>query len=161
MKLKHILAVAIVFIIIGSMLVWSLFDDPAPDIDEQVPPTNGKQENTNEPTEKSNANIIVSTPVDNDTVNQSFQVQGSARVFENVVSYRVKNFTTGTVLVSGTTTADASDVGQFGTFTITIKLPESTALQKDTPLQLEVFQASAKDGSDSDKVTIKLKFQEM
>jgi hypothetical protein len=39
MKLKHILAIILVIVIIGSMLLWSLLGDPAPDIDEQTVPT--------------------------------------------------------------------------------------------------------------------------
>jgi hypothetical protein len=38
MKWHHVLLVIIVFIIIFSMLVWTLFDDPAPNIDQNVAP---------------------------------------------------------------------------------------------------------------------------
>lgn len=38
MKWHHILLVVLIFIIIFSMLVWTFFDDPAPDIDETPVP---------------------------------------------------------------------------------------------------------------------------
>lgn len=153
--------IAILVIIIIGILAWS-FSHQAPSHpqpNDSTPTPQQTQSSTPTPVGKSSQNITVRTPQDNDTVGLSFQVTGIARVFENVVSYRVRNKATNAVIVSGTTTADAKDVGQFGPFTITVIMPEETNLHDDDKLQLEVFQTSPKDGSDTDVVTIPLTFQ--
>lgn len=98
-------------------------------------------------------NIKVTSPRPNESVNFTFVIAGRARVFENVVSFRVKD-KSGTILVAGTTNANAPDIGQFGDFskqvTVTTAAPSGT---------VEVFQASARDGSDQDLVTIPVLFR--
>jgi hypothetical protein len=98
-------------------------------------------------------NIIVTAPQENDVVGLNFQVTGEARVFENVVSYRLRD-ADGSVLAESVTEAKSSDVGQFGPFVI--DLDASTAKGKKGTL--EVFQSSAKDGSEVDKVTVHVVF---
>ena len=128
--------------------------------DTQTSPTPSRsQENPTQSPEKE-ANITVSEPRDNDTVGRSFIVQGEARVFENVVSYRVKNQKNGNIIVQGNTMANSPDTGQFGDYTITVTIPEDYVLATNDIIVLEVYQASAKDGSDIDKVTIPLIFKE-
>lgn len=97
------------------------------------------------------ANIEVSSPLSQETVGNPIHVTGQARVFENVVSWRLKD-DTGTVLVSGTTEAAALDMGLFGPFDFWITIPEVSSPN----LILEVYQASAKDGSDTDLVSVPL-----
>ena len=54
--------------------------------------------------------------------------------------------------------ANAPDTGQFGPFNVPVTL--SGNLQSNDHLTLEVFQYSAKDGSEIDKVVIPLIYRE-
>jgi hypothetical protein len=102
------------------------------------------------PTESEN--IKVTSPIPGAEVGGQMTLRGEARVFENVVSYRVKD-ETGKVVTSGTVMANAPDTGQFGPFEKEITFTKPVG----TKLSLEVFQASARDGSDTDKVILKLR----
>jgi hypothetical protein len=101
-------------------------------------------------TPSASGNIEVLIPRVSDEVESGFTVRGNARVFENVVSIRLSD-DQGNVLVQTTAYANAPDTGQFGPF--------EKMLEYDTDASkgvLEVYQASAKDGSEIDKVTIPL-----
>ncbi|MFO0704742.1 MAG: Gmad2 immunoglobulin-like domain-containing protein [Candidatus Andersenbacteria bacterium] len=98
-------------------------------------------------------NISVTSPAPLDTLETPVTVAGSARVFENTVSIRLLDGD-GTVLAEAVATAQASDVGRFGQFETEVafgqtKYPHGT---------LEVFQVSARDGSEIDKVTLPIRF---
>jgi len=94
-----------------------------------------------------NANIQLLSPKTVDTLSSQFVIKGQARVFENQLNFRVRN-SKGQPLIEGTMTAKASDVGKFGTFEATVSsLPKG----KTT---IEVFDHSAKDGSEVDKVSV-------
>ena len=97
-------------------------------------------------------NIVVFEPKGDSNITSPFDVEGKARVFENVVSLRLKS-KSGKILFQGVTDAKSPDVGQFGLFQ-----EEITFETKEKEGVLEVFQASPKDGSDTDKVTIPVKF---
>jgi len=98
------------------------------------------------------ANIVVFGPKENAKISSPFDVEGKARVFENVVSIKLTD-KGGKILFQGVTDANSPDVGQFGLFQeeITYKTNQSEGT-------LEVFEASAKDGSEINKVSIPVKF---
>jgi hypothetical protein len=98
------------------------------------------------------ANILVFNPKENAKISSPFDLEGKARVFENVVSIRLKD-TDGKVLFQGTTEAKSPDTGKFGLFQEEISY--STIQTKGI---LEVFESSAKDGSEVNKVAIPVKF---
>ena len=98
------------------------------------------------------ANIIVSSPIENATVSSPFNVEGKARVFENVVSIRLED-KDGKILFQGTTNAQSPDTGQYGLFQKEIKYTTS-----QTEGILKVFESSAKDGSEINEVIIPVKF---
>jgi len=98
-------------------------------------------------------NIEVLSPRGGDSVKSGFAVKGNARVFENVVSIRLSD-SEGNSLVETTTNTNAPDAGQFGPFEKMLTFQTNS----DTGT-LEVFQYSAKDGSEIDKVTIPLLFK--
>lgn len=104
------------------------------------------------------ANIKVFAPRANDTVGRTFTITGEARVFENTFQIRVTNDQTKEVLFDKTEQTDAKDTGEFGNFQRDLNLAQST-LRSDDKLILEVFQYSAKDGAEIDKVTVPLVFQ--
>jgi hypothetical protein len=96
-------------------------------------------------------NIIVTNPIPNQKVDRSIVVQGVARTFENNVHIRLSE-SGGKVLVDTFTTANSPDTGQYGNFEKTIQVGSASGAK----LLLEVFQNSAKDGSEVDKVRIPL-----
>lgn len=104
----------------------------------------------------STPNIIVDKPVSNDTVNESFTVQGRARVFENQFSIRVSS--NGQPVYQIAATSSAPDAGQFGEFSYQVNL-DSSKIQGTSTVILDVYDNSAKDGSEIDRVSIPLQFQ--
>lgn len=110
------------------------------------------------PVAAGSGNIVVNSPVHEASVPTDFLVQGKARVFEGVVYVRVSSRLLGKVYYEGTTMAQAPDMGQFGPYTATVHLNGGTTLQPNDRLLLEVFQRSARDGTEIDKVTINLYF---
>jgi hypothetical protein len=103
-------------------------------------------------TPQASQNIEVTSPYMGEIVKSGFMVKGNARVFENVVSIRLSD-SEGNVLLQTTAYANAPDVGQFGPFEKALKFQTNSA--EGT---LEVYQASAKDGSDIDKVIVPVVF---
>jgi hypothetical protein len=94
-----------------------------------------------------NANIILESPKVGQTLSSPFIIKGKARVFENQLNFRVRD-SRGQPLIEGTMTAQASDSGKFGSFEATVS---SVPAGKAT---VEIFDRSAKDGSEADKVSI-------
>jgi hypothetical protein len=110
------------------------------------------------PIAAASGNIVVSAPTIEASVPTDFLVTGKARVFENVVFLRVSSRLLGKVYFEGTTDAQSPDVGQFGPFSARVHLKGGTTLQPNDKLILDVYNRSAKDGSEIDKVTIPLYF---
>jgi len=110
-------------------------------------------QNTQMPSEESvlgeEANITVSLPKPGDKVGLPVIVEGQARVFENVVNFRLRD-EKGKILAEGYTTANAPDIGLFGPFHGEL----TYSADKDGKGVVEVFNYSAKDGSEIDTVTI-------
>jgi hypothetical protein len=96
-----------------------------------------------------NANIQLLSPKAGDTVGSQFVIRGSAKVFENQLNFRVKN-AKGLSLIEGTMVAQAAAAGKFGPFEATVS---SVPAGKAT---IEVFDKSAKDGSEIDKVSVQV-----
>jgi hypothetical protein len=162
--LPALIALVVLILILAGVSRFARTQQPD---SKTLPPTpTEKVQHSQAPTGESitpspnQANITVTEPKSNDPVGRSFIVQGTARVFENSVSYRLRNQRTGSILNQGVTTADAPDVGQFGDYTITISIPENQQLANNDMLILEVYQASAKDGSDTDKVSVPVRFSD-
>ncbi len=102
-------------------------------------------------------NIIVVSPKMNEHITQKLIIEGKARVFENMVSLRLKNKLTGKVYGQTYTQTNAQEAGEFGDFRAGVLL-DNDDLKPGTELILEVFQASPKDGRDTDKVSVPLIF---
>lgn len=97
-------------------------------------------------------NIVVDQPLSGDTVSSPLHLSGQARVFENTVNYKLVD-DEGGLITEGYVTANAPDIGQFGSFSQDILFV--TTARTGT---LQVFQYSAKDGSMDDLVEIPLNF---
>lgn len=107
-----------------------------------------------EPAASDSANIKVSMPDENQRVGaHSLVIVGEARVFENTYQWRVKD-EDGNVLDSGFGTADAADIGQYGAFVVYATYT-ATPGERGT---VEVFNESARDGSEENMVTIPVLF---
>lgn len=93
-------------------------------------------------------------PLPGATVTRDLEVTGVARAFEAVGSWRVRN-ASGAEVAQGIFSASVGTSAVWGTFTFRTQLP-ATASGNVT---LDVFQASAQDGSDVNKVEIPLQVQ--
>ena len=107
----------------------------------------------NDEDEVQTGNITVEEPAEDDLVSESFTIRGKARVFENALSYRVKD-QEGNIIVEGHTTALSPDIGLFGPYEVAIDLPEGVEREGT----VEVFNYSARDGSEENMVRIPIRF---
>jgi len=97
--------------------------------------------------------IWVNSSVKDQLVTSPIKISGSARVFEATVSFRLRD-SSGTVIAEGFTTASEGAPGRgdyHGELAFTASGPGKG--------QVEVFEASAKDGSDTNKVIIPVQWQ--
>lgn len=158
MKKKRIL-ILIIFIPLAFLLIYFLafnsgdrfnilFGSPSPI------PTMGVEENEEieNVTPKASKNIEVLNPRDGDKIESGFVVKGNARTFENTVNIRLTD-SEGNILVETFTTANAPDIGEFGSFEEEIEYES-----QDTEGVLEIFQIDQESGKDTDKITVTLIF---
>lgn len=110
------------------------------------------------PTPVASENIILTSPKSGEYIQATFVVQGKARVFENVVNIRLKEKLSGKVYGETTAMTDATEAGTFGDFQTGIQLTNPN-LKSGTEFILEVYQSSAKDGSEYDKVSVPVVFK--
>jgi hypothetical protein len=99
-------------------------------------------------------NVIVSSLVKNATLANPFVILGRARVFENQVSWRVRDGH-GRTLASGSALTNAPEPGRFGQFRVRAffdRLPETSAGK------LEVYTLAASNGTEQDIVSIPVAF---
>ncbi len=98
-------------------------------------------------------NIKVFAPFTNDLISNPFKLEGEARVFENVLNFRLSDVS-GNIISEGNLTADAKDVGKFGKFEAKVEFSKTSDVGT-----LEVFSLSPKDGSEINMVEIPLNFE--
>ncbi len=98
-------------------------------------------------------NISVTSPAPYAEISSPVTVGGSARVFENQVSLKLLDGD-GQILAESFAMTSATDAGVFGPFTTSLAYKQN----KFATGMLEVFQTSAADGSEIDKVTIPVTF---
>ena len=152
--LAVLIPAAIIILLVGknfsSNKITNPFAAPSPYPTISSGPTATQSPTTLGPT--ASENIEVLTPRTGDIVESGFRVEGNARTFESTVNIRLMD-SEKNVLIEMFTTADAPDAGQFGPFEKVINFKTGS-----TNGTLEVFQYSAKDGSEIDKVVIPLQF---
>jgi len=93
-------------------------------------------------------NIRVTAPRAHAEVGESFELRGTARTFENAVSYRVVG-DDGRKIGEGYMTA-VGEMGSFSPYSTTVTVTRGYR----GAARLEVYQSSAKDGSEIDKVIV-------
>lgn len=98
-------------------------------------------------------NLVLMEPYSGESVSSPIKVSGEVRVFESVVSLRLRD-ADGHILFDGIAMAQSPDMGQFGPFEREI----AYLYQKptDTTVWLDVFWNSPKDGSEMDLISIPL-----
>lgn len=101
-------------------------------------------------------NIIVYSPQPNDAIGLPLVLKGEARVFESTFNYRVKD-ATGKIIFESFAMAASPDMGIYGPFEVHVNYPEP---ETDTGA-VEVFEYSAKDGSEINKVIIPVSFADV
>lgn len=100
-------------------------------------------------------NIFLVSPIEGEVIGNPVVIKGEARVFENQFNWRVLDEDT-SLLGEGTGASDAKEVGEYGDFEIVA----TYAKPKGVKGTLEVFDYSAKDGKEIDKVEIGITFGE-
>jgi len=104
-------------------------------------------------------NIIVYTPTNNTKVSNYFIVKGIARTFENTFSIRLKDATSNQTYFEKSFMTKNGEMGQYGAINSAISLGDAASTINDrASLLLEVFEYSAKDGSEINKATVPLIF---
>jgi hypothetical protein len=132
--------------------------DPGPSASDGSAPANNPVGNPPDanppktPPDGQHGNITVSSPQEGDYVNANgFTITGLARTFENNVTYRVTDLASKKVIASGFTTA-TGEMGKFSPYTINVQPKKIAGVQYPSRVLIEVFENSAKDGSEINKV---------
>ena len=97
--------------------------------------------------------MIVSNPMGNRLINNPVYVSGNANVFEGTVNIKIKD-ANGVVIKEATTNTDASGIGKFGPFSVSVNYnapPTPTGT-------IEVFEYSSRDGSEINKAVVPVRF---
>jgi len=123
--------------------------------DEKVEVDNQRQKDEAEDNAQEK-NIVVDLPKANNLIGLPVVIKGQARVFENTVSYRIKD-SDESILLENYVTADSKDIGEFGSFEVAVNYPEP----KGEKGKIEVFEYSAEDGSEINKVEIPIMFKKV
>lgn len=93
--------------------------------------------------------ITIDEPAADAVETSSFSIRGKARTFENMVYARIKD-ENGLTLWEESAVSDAPDVGQFGNYIFQVDEIKTKPRGK---LIIEVFEKSAKDGGEINKIT--------
>lgn len=123
------------------------------DVDADIPPTVDVSVDADMPLSPAepSEDIIVTEPLMNQEVGDSFEVTGEGRVFEQVLNWRLTDLGSGESIEDFANT-NAADIGLFGPFSFTVEVPETYSDE----LLLEVFEYSAADGSQVNTVEVPL-----
>lgn len=151
---KNFIIISILILTTSTVAVYFIFNFSQLQEEIQRLETKLKKELEKEP--EVVPNIIVSNPEKGEEADLPLKIVGEARVFEGTVNLRLRE-KEGKVLVEDIVMAQAAEVGQFGFFEKHLMYPQPEGEEGI----LEVFQISAKDGSEIDKITIPLKFRQV
>ncbi|MEK7616086.1 MAG: Gmad2 immunoglobulin-like domain-containing protein [Patescibacteria group bacterium] len=152
--MAKIIITAVVLLVVFAGLIVVLDNvkvnqsSPSPTITEMVTAT---------PDYGVTGNIHVFSPVAGDEVGLPLVIKGEARTFEATFAYRIKNGK-GTVLVEGhSMTTGTADYPAFRPFEVSVNYPDP----KTASGSVEVFEFSAKDGSEINKVVVPVVFKKV
>ena len=148
---KIIITSIVILVVVAGLFI--VFDNvelskptPSPEATQEVSPTPEDFGTT--------GNINVFRPVPDEEVGLPLTIMGEARTFEATFAYRIKN-SKGTVLLEGhSMTTGTDDYPAFRPFEVTVNYPDP----KTASGSVEVFEYSAKDGSEINKVIVPVNF---
>jgi len=146
-NIKYIVAGLVLIVVIVAIALVRPTENSRQPGDNSVPVSTIAEPDPN------GANIQVTSPKPGDVVGPSVvTIKGFARVFESQFRYRVLD-ADGTKLAEDSAMSNAPDAGQFGAFSIT-----ATIAPTGDRGTVEVFDISAKDGSEIDLVSVPVNF---
>lgn len=119
-----------------------------------ITPSPSASQTSQSPQASPEKNITLKSPSSGEAVILPIQVSGTGRVFESVVSVRLKE-PSGAILYEGITMTNAPDAGQFGDFQKNIDYLIKKPAGSD--IILDVFWNSPMDGSELDLISVPLK----
>lgn len=100
------------------------------------------------------SNIVINTPLSNQSISSPVEISGRARVFEGLVLFRVRD-SQNNILATSSSQTDAG-AQAWGQYEVTLGFPKPL-----TPAGfVEVYTESARDGSDQDLIKIPVKFSD-
>jgi hypothetical protein len=139
--MKNFLIIAALILVIGAgWYAWRVKQSIAPTDQPPIVTENG--------------NVKVTSPAPYQEVGLPLQLKGSSRVFEGVTNYRLKN-ADGSVILEDFMLTQMPENAEFVPFEAMVYYPEPST-ETGT---VEVFEYSAKDGSEINKVSIPISFQ--
>ena len=97
--------------------------------------------------------MILSAPVDDTKVGSPISITGRAIAFESTINVRVRDGNE-EILVEAAAMTDAPDAGRFGDFAVELEFDKPTT----TSGTVEVFEYSARGGSEINKVSVSVGF---
>lgn len=147
-----LIIVIIAIVAIAAGVLWYSLRGPSDDFDFDSATTTPRDEQGRTPAGQ-NENLIVYLPRTNDRVGTPIVIEGTARVFENTVNYRLRD-ANGNEIAKGFTTANARDVGQFGPFRAELMYFSSV----DGAGFVDIYSISAMDGTEINKISIPVTF---
>ncbi|PIR88059.1 MAG: hypothetical protein COU10_01260 [Candidatus Harrisonbacteria bacterium CG10_big_fil_rev_8_21_14_0_10_45_28] len=109
-----------------------------------------EQAQNTEPLVFSDGDIRVYSPISGQRITRPLVIVGEARVFENTFLFALKD-EYGNLLANGYSSTNASDIGQFGPFVVSLWYDERA---DNTLATVEVYNQSARDGSVENLVSI-------
>jgi len=148
---KNIIIAILALVAIGSFSYAAYLTVKKPAVIPSPAATTEQTTTTSQPTDSTNIHVF--SPKSGDEVGLPIKVLGEVRTFENGYVVRIKD-AKGNILREESGTALNGDAGQFNLFQSEINYPLPTT----SAGTIEVFDYSAKDGSEIDKVTIPIKF---
>lgn len=143
-----LITVVVAIVAIAAGVLWYSLRGPSDDFDFDSATTTPRDEQGRTPAGQ-NENLIVYLPRTNDRVGTPIIIEGTARVFENTVNYRLRD-ANGNEIAKGFATANARDVGQFGPFRA--ELTYFSAV--DGAGFVDIYSISAMDGTEIDKIIL-------
>ena len=151
---KFILTVIVVLVLLAGLAI--ILNDVK--IVQQTPTPSASVSETPTPTSVvTGPSIHVFSPQPGEEVGLPVIIKGEARTFEAAFSYRIKN-SKGAVLVEGhSMTTGTEDYPAFRPFEVSVNYPDP----KTASGSVEVFESSAKDGSEINKVIVPVIFKKV
>lgn len=99
-------------------------------------------------------NLIVSSLIEKQALENPFVILGRARTFENVVNWRIRD-ARGKVVAQGSVMTNAKEKGSYGSFRVRAFISE---IPDTVSGKVDIYTLSPKDGSEQDVVSIQVLF---